>query len=80
MNSKGFGSLLVSGALLRADLGRLSGPLRGILGRLGGVLGASWERLERVLEAFWRHLGALWMVFRSFGSVFEAISCNIEKP
>ena len=51
--------------------------LGSLLGALGSVLGT---RLERVLEAFSRHLGAVWMVFWSLGSVFEAISCNIEKP
>ena len=68
MNSKGFGSLLVSGALLRADLGRLSGPLRGllgrlgsVLGRLGGVLGASLHVLagKTVLEPFWSRPGSI---------------------
>ena len=39
MNSKGFGSFLVSGGLLRRVLGSLSGPLRAVLGRLGTVLG-----------------------------------------
>ena len=36
--------------------------------------------MDRVLGAFWMHLGALWIVFWNLGSVFEAISCNIEKP
>ena len=67
MNNKGFGSLLVSGALLRADLGRLSGPLRGILGRPRSVLGrlgvfeASWDVLggQTVLEPSWSRFGAV---------------------
>ena len=41
MNSKGFGSLLVSGGLLRGVLGRL----RDLFAASWGVLGASWERL-----------------------------------
>ena len=68
MNSKGFGSLLVSGALLRADLGRLSGPLRGLLGRLGSVLGrlggvfarlGRQNRLGAVLEPSLKRLGGV---------------------
>ena len=78
MNSKGVGSLLVSGGLLRGVLGRLrdlfaaSGSVLGCLGSvLGGktVLEPSWSRFGAVLEASWRRLGD---VLGRLGSVLGA--------
>ena len=39
----------------------------------------SWEALGRILGVSWRHLGAVWELCWSSGSVFEAIDRNIEK-
>ena len=76
---------LVSGALLRAAWGLLSGPLRGLLGRLGSVLGrlgSVFARRERqnclgtVLEPFWsRPSSVLEESWGRLGSVL-GVSCG----
>ena len=71
MNSKGFGSLLVSGGLRRSVLGRL----RDLFAASWGVLGASWGRLGTALVRLGRQnrLGAVLEPFWSrAGSVLEA--------